>query len=196
MSEEALKPIEEPQEQPEEQIEHEVSCSSATLCEPVKQDEIINEVKEESNNKTVEEKNEKEPESKTARLAEKKITCPKCSKTMNLRSYRYKHEKTCQGNLEDRPIKKQIKPKVKAVPIKPLPAQNEVIQEEHEPTYFKEVKQRVKQEPQQPVIMKTPYEQIMDNYNILHQEYLTKKKEKVNNLCLNMFSGNLRSKKR
>ena len=111
MPEEIPKPIEEAtKEQAEEQIE------------VAEQNELINEVKEESNI-PVEEKKEKEPGNKTARLAEKKITCPKCSKTVNLRSYRYKHEKNCQGNLEDRPTKKQVKPKVKAVPIQPIQTQ-------------------------------------------------------------------------
>ena len=178
MSEEVIKPNEETtKEQPEEQIE------------VAEQNEIINEVKEESN-LPVEEQKEKEPESKTARLAEKKITCPKCSKTMNLRSYRYKHEKNCQGNLEDRPIKKQVKPKVKAVPLhqdvaqgsKTVPIQpvnNEVIHQ---------------QQPTQPVIKKSPYEELMDSYSIIHQEYLNKRREKVNNLTASMFSGDLRKK--
>ena len=182
MSEEVIKPIEEAtKEQPEEQIE------------VAEQNEIINEVKEESN-LPVEEQKEKEPENKTARLAEKKITCPKCSKTMNLRSYRYKHEKNCQGNLEDRPIKKQVKPKVKAVSLKTVETQNEVINEA--PTPIKEVKQRTIQEPKQPVVMKSPYEQLMDSYSVIHQEYLNKRREKGNNLTASMFSGDLRKKKR
>ena len=41
------------------------------------------------------------------------INCEKCGKNMLLKSYRYKHEKTCQGPLESKPIK----PKPKAVPI-------------------------------------------------------------------------------
>ena len=70
MTEEVVKPIEEAtKEQPEEQTE--VS----------KPDDIVNEVKEESIIPVKE--TEKESESKTARLTEKKITCPKCSKTMN-----------------------------------------------------------------------------------------------------------------
>ena len=183
MSSDDIKPIEEAkQEEPEEQIE------------PVEQNNIINETKEEINN-TIEDNKEEAITSKTARLAEKKITCPKCNKCMNLRSYRYKHEKNCQGNLEERPIKAQSKPKakVKAVAIQPM--QNEVI-EETEPTYLKEVKQKIIKEPTQPVIMKSPQEQIYDNYKLLHQEYMNKKKEKADNLFQNMFAGNLRKKKR
>ena len=131
-------------------------------------------MKEETN--TAEDKKEEAIQSKTARLTEKKITCPKCSKCMNLRSYRYKHEKNCQGNLEERPIKKQInpKPKIKAVAIQPI--QNEVITET-EPTYLKEVKQRVINPSTEKVIIKSPQEQIYDNHRILHREYMEKKGE-------------------
>ena len=51
--------------------------------------------------------------SKTQARNEKKITCPKCAKTLTLKSYRYSHERNCQGPLESKPIK----PKPKAVPI-------------------------------------------------------------------------------
>ena len=51
--------------------------------------------------------------SKTQARNEKKITCPKCAKTLTLKSYRYSHERNCQGPLETKPIK----PKPKAVPI-------------------------------------------------------------------------------
>ena len=52
--------------------------------------------------------------SKTQARNEKKMTCPKCAKTLTLKSYRYSHENNCQGPLESKPIK-SIKPK--AVPI-------------------------------------------------------------------------------
>ena len=51
--------------------------------------------------------------SKTQARNEKKITCPKCAKTLTLKSYRYSHERNYQGPLETKPIK----PKPKAVPI-------------------------------------------------------------------------------
>lgn len=78
--------------------------------------------------------------------------------------------------------------------LNPVETQNDIIQEETTP--IKEVKQRLIQEPREPVIMKSPCEQIIDSYNIIHQEYLSKRREKVNNLCANMFSGDLRKKKR
>ena len=83
--------------------------------------EIINEeAKEEKTTKPQTE--ELQPEklknnSKSERLKDKNITCPKCNKTMLLRSYRYKHELNCQGKLEDRAIKPKAKPKPKPKPI-------------------------------------------------------------------------------
>ena len=44
------------------------------------------------------------------------ITCPKCNKTMKTKSFRYNHEKKCQGNLTDRPVKPKAKPKEKPKP--------------------------------------------------------------------------------
>ena len=72
--------------------------------------------------------------------------------------------------------------KAKAIPLKPI--ENEVLQRT-EPTYLKEVKQRVINQPTEKVIMKTPQEQICDNYQISHQEYMNKKKDKANNLFPN-----------
>ena len=122
-----------------------------------------------------------------------KVNCKDCGANLSLKTLRYSHK--C-SKLEDKPIKPKpkAKSKVKAVPIQPSQAQNEVFNET--PTTFKEAKPRIIQEPQQPVVMKTPYEQIIENYNILHQEYLNKKREKVNTFCANMFSGDLRKKKR
>ena len=47
------------------------------------------------------------------------VTCSKCSKSMLLRSYRYKHEKNCRGKIENTPIKPQSKPKPKPQPRPP-----------------------------------------------------------------------------
>ena len=67
MPEEPLKTIEEePTDQPEEQIEA--------------AEQLVNEVKEESNDPV----DEKEPESKTARLAEKKKPVPNAQKLYEL----------------------------------------------------------------------------------------------------------------
>ena len=125
--------------------------------------------------------------SKSERLKDKKITCPKCNKTMLLRSYRYKHELNCQGKLEDRAIKPKAKPKPKAQPI---------VQDVEE-----EIPQQTISTPQltQPVIKQilkptNPLVDITNHYQLLQQQYIQQKKEKYNNLCQSMFST--KSKKR
>ena len=148
---------------------------------------IKNEVKQE------ETANEEQFKNKTDRMKNKKVSCKDCGANLTLKTLRYSHK--C-SKLEDKPIKPKpkTKAKVKAVSLNPVETQNDIIQEETTP--IKEVKQRLIQEPREPVIMKSPYEQIIDSYNIIHQEYLSKRREKVNNLCANMFSGDLRKKKR
>ena len=126
-------------------------------------------------------------------MKNKKVSCKDWGANLTLKTLRYSHK--C-SKLEDKPIKPKpkTKAKVKSVSLNPVETQNDIIQEETTP--IKEVKQRLIQEPREPVIMKSPYEQIIDSYNIIHQEYLSKRREKVNNLCANMFSGDLRKKKR
>ena len=51
--------------------------------------EVIQEVKEEINKPKPEEPEQLKNNSKSERLKDKNITCPKCNKTMLLRSYRY-----------------------------------------------------------------------------------------------------------
>ena len=147
------------------------------INESTTQESINNEVKQEEN------ANEEQFQNKTDRMTHKTVNCKEYGANVTLKTLRYSHK--C-SKLEDKEIKPKpkAKSKVKAVPIQTTQTQNEVINET--PT---SVKPRNIQEPQQPVIMKSPYEQIMDNYNILHQEYLNKKREKVNGLCANILSG-------
>ena len=183
---EAPEPIIE--EEPKNTIEQATQETQPINNDVITEENIKNEVKQEENaNEETQFKN------KTDRMKNKKINCKDCGANLTLKTLRYSHK--C-SKLEDKPItpKPKAKTKVKAVPIQPIQTQNEVIQEPS--TTVKEVKPRIIQEPQQPVIIRTPQQQMMDNYNLMHQEYLNKKKEKVNNLCMNMFSGNLRTKKR
>ena len=180
MSEEVNEIEEEPKEEIEKQSEtveevtkeHEVSCS---IREPI--NETGKEIKEVP---TIEAKEIVKEEKKP-----KTITCNKCNKTMLLRSCKYKHERNCQGKAEDRTeVKRQAKPKAKAK-ITAKPIVNQVVEEE--PVYFQEVKEKVKQQqihtPQQPPM--NPMTSILDNYKLIHQEYLNKKREKTNVLiCL------------
>ena len=187
-------------DQPEITNEEATNNQPEEQNEPVKQNNIVSKTTEETNTQPIEEIKEETKEeitNKTSRLSEKKITCPKCDKTMNLRSYRYKHEKNCQGHLEQRPIKAQSKPraKPKAVAIQPPPTINEVIPQESEPAYLQQVKQQVRA-PEPPPVIKSTQEIINENFKLIQQEYMNKRREKANALTQSMFVGGLRSKRR
>ena len=94
--------------------------------------DIKNEVKEETN-EVKEKSNKPEIPNKTERRSKKTITCLKCEKSMLLRSFRYKHEKNCQGHLEYRKMKPQAKPKPKP---KFVEIQPKAIESTNEPTYL------------------------------------------------------------
>ena len=104
--------------------------------------------------------------SKTEKLKDKMITCPKCSKTMQLRNYRYKHEKTCSGAIESKPIK----PKAKAKP-KPIP---QPAQEEEQETPHKIPPWKNKQPAVQPL---QPVNSLAQHYQLLQNEYIKQKQE-------------------
>ena len=141
--------------------------------------------------------------SKTQARNEKKITCPKCAKTLTLKSYKYSHERNCQGPLETKPIK----PKPKAVPIaKPQKVEyNEVAR--HEVAHNEE-EQHVPQQPvtnniiantppprrMQPQPPPNPLQNIAQHYQLLQNEYLRQKQEKYNALNKGIFGS--RGKKR
>ena len=152
-----------------------------------KEDEITKETPKD------EPKEEEQFKNKTDKLKNKKVKCEGCNMNMSLKTLRYSHK--CAGKTEDKAVRPKAKAKSKITAVAIKPVQNEVI-EETEPTYLKEVKQKVIREPAQPARMKTPQEIISDNYKILHQEYMDKRKEKADNLFKNMFVGNIRKKKR
>ena len=156
--------------------------------------------------KAVEVKEEapKEPEqefkNKTDILKHKKVNCKDCGANLTLKTLRYSHK--C-SKLEDKPIKPKPKAKVKpkAVAIQQQPTyaneiiQNEVIQQESEPSYLQQVKQQVRA-PEPPPIIKSPQEIINENFKLIQQEYMNKRREKANILTQSMFQGGLRSKRR
>ena len=128
-----------------------------------------------------------QPVKQNVRQQDKLVKCPQCDKQMKLKSYRYKHELTCKGKLEDIPRKPKAMPKPKAQPI----------QQEEE---IEEVIQQQRQKLTQPVsnqILKPQTPKLVDfasNYQLLQNQFMQQKKEKYNNLCQNMFSS--KSKKR
>ena len=138
--------------------------------------------------------------SKIEQMKDTYITCEKCGKNMLLKSYRYKHEKTCQGLLQQKAVKP--KPKPKAVPIakpqkveyyeenqqpreenqQPQPQQNNIIANTPPPR---------RSQPQPPP---NPLQNIAQHYQLLQNEYLRQKQEKYNALNKNIFGS--RGKKR
>ena len=44
-----------------------------------------------------------QPVKQNVRQQDKLVKCPRCSRQMKLKSYRYKHELSCKGKLEDIP---------------------------------------------------------------------------------------------
>ena len=171
------------EEEPTEQIE--AVKEEQPEEPPAIENEVIEQAKEEPKE---EPKEELKNNSKTERYRDKMITCPKCSKTMLLRSYRYKHEKNCQGKIENKPIKPQSKPKPKPQP-KPPPEvyYSDSEKEEHQPQQ-KTIK---KQQPVQPINHTTALAQ---HYQLLQQEMVKQKQERYKMLCMNMFSS--KTKKR
>ena len=121
-----------------------------------------------------------QPVKQNVRQQDKLVKCPQCDKQMKLKSYRYKHELTCKGKLEDIPRKPKAMPKPKAQPI----------QQEEE---IEEVIQQQRQKLTQPVsnqILKPQTPNLVDfasHYQLLQNQFIQQKKEKYNNLCQNMF---------
>ena len=176
--------------------------------EEVKQEEPteqIEEVKEEVN-EVVEEAPANEQETKTEEVEEvckevkpvkaqdKLVRCPKCSREMKLKSFRYGHQQKCNGGIENTPVKPFSKPRAKP---KTQPVVQEVYEEEVE-----EEKPRPKPKPKlsTPVsnqVLKPQSLNLVDfssHYQLLQNQFIQQKKEKYNNLCQNMFAP--KSKKR
>ena len=118
------------------------------------------------------------------RQQDKLVKCPKCDKQMKLKSYRYKHELGCKGKLEDIPKKPKAMPKPKAQPII---QEVEEVKEIQQPKLAAPVRNQILQP--QP---RSPLSEITNHYQILHQQYIQRKKEKYDALCKNMFSTKMK----
>ena len=150
--------------------------------------EVVEEGGEVSKEETKEEMKEEPKEEKPKRQTQKdKIQCPKCLKEVSIKTYKYSHDKICQGQLSERPVKPHSKPKPKP---KPKIATQEIYEDE-ENNQPREVKFKLVKPPPQPV---NPLTNIQQHYQLLQQQYIKQKQEKYNNLCSNMFTT--KSKKR
>ena len=183
------------QEEPTEQIEE---VKEETKNEVVGEitpetNEVIEEVKEEPKQET---KPVKAQDAKPCvKTQDKLVRCPKCNKEMKLKSYRYGHEKTCGGTLEQKPVKPFSKPRAKP---KAQPIVKEVYEEEVEVEEIQQQKPKPKltQEVSNQ-ILKPQSPNLVDfasHYQLLQNQFIQQKKEKYNSLCQNMFSS--KSKKR
>ena len=165
-----------------EEAKQEVVEEPEQIEEATEQIEPTNEIVD---NPPVEELKE---EVKETKADTKQVQCPKCSKYMSLKNFRYRHEKLC--TTEPKPVKPQAKPKGKSKP-KPIIKQVEVNEQPQE-VQQQEAKPVVKHQiPQQP---SNPLMDITNHYAILQNQFIQQKKEKYNNLCQSMFSS--KSKKR
>ena len=193
----ALEPIE---EEPKEEV--------------IETPEIVNEVVEQTNEEVgkaslnsnpvgVEAKEEiPKPKPKPKPKASDIVPCPDCNKNMTYKNLRYSHK--CSP--EPKPVKPQAKPKAKQQP-KPTPKPPPEVyyseeEEEHKPL-SKPVAQGASagQQSCPPVknqILKpqtiNPANALYQHYQLLQQQMIQQKQEKMNSLCQNMFSS--KTKKR
>ena len=134
-------------------------------------------------NEVVEVSNEEVKEDKPKRLTQKdNIQCKKCLNEMTIKSYKYSHEKNCQGQISERPVKPQTKPKAKSKP--------KTVQEEKEV-----IPKSVPKPKSVPVVprVSNPLQDLTNHYQLLQSEFIKQKRENMHSLCQDMFN---RPKKR
>ena len=125
--------------------------------------------------------------SKTQARNEKKITCPKCQKTLTLKSYRYSHERNCQGPLETKLIKPRAVPIAKPQKVEYHEEPHEVIQQPpQQNNIIANTPPPRRQPPQQPP---NPLHNIAQHYQLLQHEYIRQKQEKYNALNKGIFGS-------
>ena len=134
-----------------------------------------------------------QPVKQNVRQQDKLVKCPKCDKQMKLKSYRYKHELSCKGKLEDIPKKPKAMPKPKAQPI------IQEVQEVQQPKLSQPVSNQIlRPQPRNPLndAKNEPrvLHDITNHYQLLHQQYIQQKKEKYDDLCKNMFSTKMKKR--
>ena len=104
-----------------------------------------------------------QPVKQNVRQQDKLVKCPRCSRQMKLKSYRYKHELTCKGKLEDIPKKPKAMPKPKAQPV-----QQPVQQVVQQPV------QAVQNQIVQP---RNPLSDLTNHYQLLQQQLYNRRKK-------------------
>ena len=125
---------------------------------------------------------EAKKEVKETKADAKQVQCPKCSKFMSLKNFRYRHEKLC--STEPKPVKPHTKARAK-----PIIKQVEVNEQPQEAP-----KQTIKQQIPTMLQPSNPLTDITNHYQLLQNQYIQQKKEKYNNLCQNMFAPKSRKR--
>ena len=157
--------------------------------EEAKQEETVEEAKEEVKQEVVNDVEEVCKETKKPEKSQDKlITCPKCNKSMKLKSYRYKHEKACQGTLEQKPVKPFSKPraKPKAQPKAQPKIENTIEKQEvvKAPTP-QAIQNEISRDTHK--IHLTPYEIARQSYIQMKEAQKARKIEKINMFKSKMF---------
>ena len=161
---------------------------------PVETPEVVSEVVEETNEEPTPKQEQTEeprkPKPKPKPKASDIVQCPDCFRSMTYKNLRYSHK--CSP--EPPPVKKQAKPKAKQTPkpkptSKPPPEIYYSNEEEEVPT-----QPLIKKKQPVPVQPSNPVDAMAQHYLVLQQQFINQKKEKYNNLCMNMFSS--KTKKR
>ena len=171
---------------------------------PQETNEIVEEAKEQP-------KQENKPVAQKVKAQDKLVRCPKCSREMKLKSYRYGHQQKCNGGIENTPVKPFSKPraKPKAQPI--VKEVYEEVEEEREalpvgnpktkpklsaPVSNQILKPRSAGLPSGNLPQSLNLVDFSSHYQLLQNQFIQQKKEKYNNLCQSMFSTKSRSNAR
>ena len=156
--------------------------------------DVLNEVvkTEEPKEEVKKEVKEEKPKRQTQK---DRIQCPKCFKEMSVKSYRYTHEKICQGQLSDKPVKPHTNPRPKAK----QQAKPKVVPKPPPEIYYSESDDD--EEPQQPLIKKKPKQpahppnpllDITNHYALLQQQLIQQRQEKYNKICQGLFAPRIK----
>ena len=159
-----LEPIEEEAQEPELVVD----TTNEIIEEPIEEPQI--EVKEEA----------KEEVQKPVRAQDKIITCPKCNKSMKMKSYRYGHEQNCKGSLENKPVKKHTNPRPKQTPkpkVQKPPPEVFCSEEEEEVATHKPLSKPVRNQILKPQPL-NPQTALSQHYQLLQQQLMKQKQER------------------
>ena len=158
--------------------------------EPIETSEVANEVAEEVNEEVKEEIKEEtkpKPKPKAKPKASDIVPCPDCNKNMTYKNLRYSHK--CSP--EPPPVKKQAKPKAKQQPKPKPPPEIYYSDDEEEQTTYNPLSKPVRNQVLKPQYI-NPQTALAQHYQLLQQQLIKQKQEKMNSLCQICFQVKLK----